>query len=180
MLSLLFAATPSITAQEHMTFMGIPINGTITEFQRKLETKGFKKNEYISRTLQNGIRTFNGTFASYPCFAEVLYSPKTKIVYQTSVATYNNDEERANNIYKDLKNLLDTKYQNIESKDTLANGLLIHSYGIKSSDDTHYIGEIYIFNKSFNCYGIDSNWVIIGYVDYENKNKLQLERLNDL
>ena len=45
----------NIMAQEHLTFKGIPIEGSMTEFCQKLKTKGF-----ISMGHENNITLFTG------------------------------------------------------------------------------------------------------------------------
>lgn len=47
----------SITAQEHLSFKGIPIEGSMTEFCQKLRTKGFSQ---IGR--ENNLTLFSGDF----------------------------------------------------------------------------------------------------------------------
>jgi ABC-type antimicrobial peptide transport system permease subunit len=48
---------------EHMKFAGIPLTGTIEQFQKKLVAKGFRINAKISQMLPVGTRSFVGTFA---------------------------------------------------------------------------------------------------------------------
>lgn len=55
-LTVLFAAI-NIMAQEHLSFKGIPIEGSMTEFCQKLRAKGF-----ISIGQENNITLFSGDF----------------------------------------------------------------------------------------------------------------------
>lgn len=48
---------------EHMKFAGIPLTGSIEQFQKKLIAKGFRLNAKISKLLPVGTRSFIGTFA---------------------------------------------------------------------------------------------------------------------
>ena len=41
LLSLLFCVTFYVNAQDHLTFKGIPIEGSMTTFCQKLKSKGF-------------------------------------------------------------------------------------------------------------------------------------------
>lgn len=168
------------SAQDHMAFMGVPIDGTISSFQSKIETKGFTKNSFISSKCPVGYRVFNGIFASYNCFLEVIYSPKTKVVFQCNVLFCDNDREKADNIYNDLKNLLKTKYQDYEQTDTLDNGKPLFAIGIKNENGIPYKGEIDLTKRHEEIYGITTNWIILGYQDKLNAFNNQIGRMNDL
>ena len=55
-LTLLFAAI-NVMPQEHLSFKGVPIEGSMTEFCQKLKAKGFTS---IGR--ENNITLFSGDF----------------------------------------------------------------------------------------------------------------------
>lgn len=63
-ISVLFALCVclSISAQEHMKFMGIPLNGTIDNFALKLKAKGVTYDAMKSRAMSPGCKLYNGTF----------------------------------------------------------------------------------------------------------------------
>ena len=48
---------------EHLKFMGIPLTGTITQFQQKLTAKGVTHDKKASATAPIGTRIFSGKFA---------------------------------------------------------------------------------------------------------------------
>lgn len=52
-----FFAAINVMAQEHLSFKGIPIEGSMTEFCKKLKTKGF-----VSIGQENNITLFSGDF----------------------------------------------------------------------------------------------------------------------
>lgn len=56
-ITLLFVAVINTMAQEHLSFKGIPIEGSMTEFCQKLKTKGFTQ---LGR--DNNVTTFTGDF----------------------------------------------------------------------------------------------------------------------
>lgn len=60
---LLVVAAFAQASNGHMKYMGIPITGTIAQFQAKLAAKGVKYNQQLSGMLEAGTRSFNGTFA---------------------------------------------------------------------------------------------------------------------
>lgn len=63
-LALVFA-TLSVMAQDHLSFKGIPMKGSITEFCKKLEAKGFKSQGTSSDGLSY---MFSGDFAGRNAF----------------------------------------------------------------------------------------------------------------
>lgn len=66
-LLLFIALVLSISAHAvHLEFMGIPINGSISNFQAKLIAKGCTLDKY-SKELPTGIRGFKGVFAGKDC-----------------------------------------------------------------------------------------------------------------
>lgn len=47
-------------SSRHLTFKGVPINGTLTEYVTRM-----KKNGFIHKGTKNGIAILQGEFASY-------------------------------------------------------------------------------------------------------------------
>lgn len=77
-LTVLFA-TIDIMAQEHLSFKGIPIEGSMTEFCQKLKSKGFTS---ISR--ENNITLFSGDFTGRQATVGVTATGDGKNVLQLS------------------------------------------------------------------------------------------------
>ena len=69
------------SAQQHMKFMGIPLDGTITTFTTKLQAKGVKISPNNSKS-GAGCRWFVGSFFGQSAEIYVYYNPTTKIVYR--------------------------------------------------------------------------------------------------
>lgn len=67
-----------IMQAKHLEFMGIPINGTITSFQTKLQAKGCTLSK-DNNQLPTGNRGFKGVFAGKDCNINVLYDHKTSL-----------------------------------------------------------------------------------------------------
>ena len=59
---MIFAIASSAQSNVHIKFMGIPVTGTIAQFQAKLVAKGCTYNKVASASISNGTRAFNGTF----------------------------------------------------------------------------------------------------------------------
>ena len=78
-LTVLFVAI-NIMAQEHLTFKGIPIEGSMTEFCQKLKTKGFTS---IGR--ENNITLFTGDFTGRKATVGVTATDDGKNVFAVVV-----------------------------------------------------------------------------------------------
>ena len=68
--------------QEHMKFMGIPLNETINQFQTKLSAKGVTVDVAANKTIGVGCRTFKGFFSGKDAQIFVYYDENTKVVYR--------------------------------------------------------------------------------------------------
>ncbi len=78
-ITLIFCLLTAIIVQaqtEHLNFMGIPLNGTITQFQTKLMAKGAKPDAKMNKELSAGCRMFKGEQDGYPNFLMYLKSDK--------------------------------------------------------------------------------------------------------
>lgn len=170
---------------EHLKFMGIPITGTITNFQTKLQAKGItlKKN---SNSYPTGIRAFHGVFAGKDCEILVWYNHRTKIVYRVIAVTDCPSLETAHSTFYYFKNLLIQKYD----------GQALTSDMIEDSTNDEYefdmmviqppiqegaecLGQINIQILDYDSYSIPYG-VAINYEDWENSSKNEENTLNDL
>lgn len=110
LLTLVIALVCCIAAQaKHLEFMGIPITGSISTFQTKLQTKGCTLFKYNNQ-LQTGVRAFNGVFAGKDCYIIVFYNHKTKQVYQVRVGIECSSLDDAQGTFNFYANLLEQKY----------------------------------------------------------------------
>ena len=95
---------------EHMKFAGIPLTGTIDQFQKKLVAKGFRLNKKKSKILPVGTRSFVGTFAGKQGNIAVYYDTDTKVVYGAKVYYDGMTEDRAEGELDNLRSILSAKY----------------------------------------------------------------------
>lgn len=95
---------------EHMKFAGIPLTGTIDQFQKKLVAKGYKIDTKMSQMLPVGTRCFVGTFAGKQGNIAVYYDADTKEVYGAKVYYDGMTEDRAEGEYESLRSILSAKY----------------------------------------------------------------------
>lgn len=95
---------------EHMKFAGIPLTGTIDQFQKKLVAKGFRLNSKVSKVLPVGTRSYTGTFAGKKGNIAVYYDSDSKTVYGAKVFYDNLSEDLARSEMNNLRSILSTKY----------------------------------------------------------------------
>lgn len=94
-------ATVSMVAQEHLSFKGIPIEGSMTEFCKKLRTKGFEVTEQ-----GNSLTLLSGDFTGREVTVGVNATDDGEIVYSVGVLFNPSTEWKilvnTYNYYKDL------------------------------------------------------------------------------
>lgn len=78
---------------QHLKFEGIPIDGTITNFQNKLATIGFNVDRIKSNNAPVGQRIFNGKFKGHNAEVTVYYGRKSKMVYKVEAVIESNKKE---------------------------------------------------------------------------------------
>ena len=112
LLSFLFAVFVILSAQaqsEHLKFMGIPLDGKISAFNKELQKKGFTLDEFAGKRL-DGTYIYNGIFAGERAQVFVSYDDKTKIVYQAAVVIKSYSKELVISKYEDMRDMLEEKY----------------------------------------------------------------------
>lgn len=94
---------------QHLKFEGIPIDGSITNFQKQLSSKGININNTKSKDAPIGQRIFNGRFHGYNSEITVFYGRKSKVVYKVEVVIVSKKKEV-------IQNILDKTLETIEKK----------------------------------------------------------------
>ena len=95
------------TPNNHLTFKGIPITGTVENFAQKMEAKGFRKIDSNKRCV-----VFKGEFAGYSeCEILVVKVPNRNVVYKV-VVLFPKESSWANleKEYNQFKDMLTNKY----------------------------------------------------------------------
>lgn len=100
---MIFAIASFAQSNVHIKFMGIPVTGTIAQFQAKLVAKGCTYNKVASASISNGTRAFKGTFVGNKVDIYVYYDTNTKIVYRTKAVVSGVSEDIAEQEYCILK-----------------------------------------------------------------------------
>lgn len=174
-LSLCFSAQA-----EHLKFMGIPLTGSITQFQNKLAAKGVTHDKKASAIASVGTRIFNGKFAGSNAQIVVWYDADTKIVYGTKAIYECYSTTTRDNKYNDIKDMLSTKYSEETSSEGYQDGH--DTFSITVTDDLGYsiIGLISLYCSQRDFPYDDTYLVHVEYIDAENYGKNQDSKMNDL
>lgn len=143
-LTVLFAAI-NIMAQEHLSFKGIPIEGSMTGFCQKLKTKGF-----ISIGSENNITLFSGDFTGRKATVGVTATDDGKNVFAVVVLFDPSGEwNTLVNTYDYYKDLYTRKY----GKPTISK----ENNPARSDSNTALMAEVY---QGTVVYG--SGWEVTG------------------
>ena len=100
----------SVQADEHLKFMGIPLDGTITQFQAKLAQKGVNHDIAESKTLPPGCRAFRGIFSGQKAKIGVYYDIASKLVYRAKAILLTDSKDICENKYNEFTRMLSNKY----------------------------------------------------------------------
>ncbi len=133
----------SVSAQQHLKFMGIPIDGNIEAFTAKLKAKGLTIDPN-NKNNKDASRWFNGTFFDYDAWFIVDYARKTKNVYQVMAKICSGEERKTcENVKNQIADVIKSKYIYRYEVSKSMNGDDIDVYYIYD-EQSNYIGEIYL------------------------------------
>lgn len=181
-LMLLLAASTNAGAQQHLKFMGIPLTGTIDQFQSKLAAKGIRPDKQFNRQSPFGTRMFIGMFTGKKCNIHVYYT-KSKTVYRAKAVYSDTDEEVADRYFDDIKQMLQSKYALEQSESgTTADGYPVFRIYV-TTDAGNYLGEIDLFKSKYtdSIYSYYTSYSVhVDYFDGANYSKQQNSNMDDL
>ena len=171
--------TMFLSAQaEHLKFMGIPLTGTITQFQQKLAAKGITYNKRISQAAPLGTRCFNGEFFGSRAYFVVWYDTDTKIVYGARAVLYFDNQSERDDKYEEMKPMLIQKYAEDELQENTKDGLEALQITVTDEEGNECLGYINLY-RTEEDYG-DIYHLHVQYLDHANFNENQKSLMNDL
>lgn len=159
------------SAQQHMKFMGIPLDGTVDNFALKLKAKGVTYDATKSKAAGSGGRVFSGKFMGENATISVLYNPKSKIVFSAAVEMQYPTVESAHIPFINLTESLKQKYPNATSEENIGpDGDVIGlAFNIPDETGENKIGFILQSLKTLSSgYGIS---ICLMYTDMDNFQK---------
>ena len=172
----------AVSAQQHMKFMGIPLDGTIDNFALKLKAKGITYDAAKSRALGPGGKIYNGTFMGEKATFMVFFNAKSRIVFGVSVELSYSSVKLARVPFTNIAEQLLKKYTNAEygaNKDSNGdiNGL---TFSIPNETNTEKIGVIIQTLDKSQSYLKDNCTINLMYTDVENFKKSEAINNEDL
>lgn len=174
-------------ANEHLKFMGIPINGTLESFTQKLVAKGMKRQLGWDNTV-----VFRGTFAGERnCEVYVNRVPSRNIVYRIVVCLPSRDTwDWLEKDYNEFKEMLTTKYgEPYKCSESFKEGTYVGSDYLKISAlkggkceyySTWDLNEGFIILEIFNADGSSDCCVRLVYIDLINGKLADSSKQDDL
>lgn len=165
---------------EHLKFMGLPLNGTITAFQSKLQAKGIKYDSKTSAGIKDPCRAFRGVFSGNDANIYVYYNEKTKVVYRAKAVIEYRNKETGESKFSDFKYNLKTKYANAYSYDGEQNNHPSFSLNVFDSKEERQIGTIDLYFTNAPYSFMDEVYLHVDYTDTPNKSVNEKNNLDDL
>ena len=168
------------SAQQHLKFMGIPLDGTVDNFALKLKAKGVTYDAAESKAADAGTRIFYGKFMGEKARFIVFYNYKSKIVFSAAVELNYPTVESAHTPFVNLNDQLQQKYPDATCKeytgpDGKTDGL---AYDIFDETGDNRIGFILQTLKAPSSgYGIS---IYLTYTDSDNFMKSEAINNEDL
>ena len=164
---------------QHMKFMGIPLDGTITSFTTKLQAKGISIHP-DNKKIDSGCRMFQGFFYGKTADIFVYYDAATKIVYRGKAVIEDSDYERLKNLYDEISYSIDQKYLGRHKEDTYKGYPSInYQIDLQTSAD-FYEGNIDLFFTDNGLTYYKSYYLHVDYFDEVNLRKHELSINNDI
>lgn len=191
LLSLLFVLTTLISfaqTSDHLTFKGVPIDGTLEEYVSKMKKGGFS---HLGTEDETAL--LNGDFAGYKnCYVGVSTLKQKDLVYKIAVIFPDKDTwSTLSNNYFDLKKMLTEKYgkpsEVVEKFDVPSYSQPRDDqdkmYKVKFDNCKYYSiwetdkGEIQL---SIDHNGVTNCFVKLAYFDKINSKKIKEKAIDDL
>lgn len=179
LIAILLLVLPLSMSAQHLKFMGIPLNGTITTFTTKLKAKGFKISPHNKDLV--ACRGFVGTFYNKEADVYVYYDDKSKGVYRAKAVIDNDDESRITSLMSELEVSLKKKYDTFSYPGTQDNhdSYRIPIFNDKADKLLGYIDLYISVYKAFE-WSDPSYSLHIDYIDYLNEESAQQSKEADL
>lgn len=178
----LMAITTLSSAQEHLRFKGVEINGTFKAFVANLQKKGCQAGENIFGTF-----IIKADFTGAEMFVYPLVTSQSQTVYAVVAGTAMYKEEVSLMAqYNELKSLLTQKYgEGVET--TIADGYYKNSINDLERGNAHNAilfqtekGKIYLYIHESGYQSIEAGSVNVQYIDKINEELKMKESAMDI
>lgn len=140
---------------DHLKFLGFPIDGTVNEYASKIKSKGFYVSPY-NEYAPKGLRIMEGPFLGKTRKFGLAYDKETNLMYAVTFAENFYNVKDAKVLYDKLVSLLREKYPNAifnPSVETDRDFISCCSFEIKEgtiSLSIYYKDSEYVFKMMYN------------------------------
>lgn len=166
--------------REYMKYMGIPLNGSITNFQQKLEAKGVKLNKVVNSKVAVGTRVFKGPFSGENADVYVYYNEKTKIVYRAKAVIEYPTKDIGERNFEKFSSMLKEKYLSGVVKDGEQEGHPALCMRVLDNNFEFTIGFVSMYISDANDYFDEHVYLHIDYEDEANSQSDKHTNMDDL
>ncbi len=175
-LFLIFITISGYAQINHMTFMGIPLDGKINKFEKALKNKGVKRYSYKDKTSSDNFRYYQGVFSGEQAKIVVYYVEDSKIVYRAKAVIECSSEDDVKEKFERFKLDLSTKYYQGDLTELEQDGFPAISLRIPSEDSAFDLGyiNVYVSKNLFSFY------LHIDYNDFINSAPIYRKKYDDL
>ena len=177
---ILMLALSVYAQEEHFKFLGIPLDGSIEEFEAKLCDKGFIR-EMESRESEINKRNYKGLFAGYDSDVMVEFNPRDRNVYSDCVKITRSDPKTILKLYEKFRDDYLQKYpENNYYEIDLEESVPSMAMWFNDSSNKKVIGQVTILAlpTMYEIFRYCS--LTITYTDMANKEKNDNSKLDDL
>ena len=168
----------SVCAQVgHLKFMGIELNGTITDFKTKLAAKGLTLSK-INNQYPTGMRVYDGIFSGEKAEIIVWYNPRSKQVYRAKAVISREGEDLIKQLKSSFEDKLDLKY----GTDSKSTNNVEDQYLHKFDQHSYFVGngsvDLFIVSTGYTSH--DTFYLHVDYKDLVNYTKNTADEMDDL
>ena len=176
-IALALVTTFAFAQNSHLKFMGIELDGSITDFQSKLYAKGFK-NSKLPFDKKNGIRIYDGTFMGEDATVVVFYNERSKQVRSAKPVIEKYGKIHIQDLFDEIEDKLDIKYgaENRETESVQDEYL----YEFKKTSFDLENGYIILSVSSLGYSDTGRFFLHIEYGDKQNSLKKTQDEMDDL
>ena len=177
-ISICLIATLSCLAQEgHMKFMGIELNGTISEFQTKLQSKEFVVSKQSSQ-YPNGMRAYDGVFSGENAQIIVWYNPRSKQVYRAKAVIERYGKDLVKQLMDKMKAKLDLKYGSECRYSEVVKDDHLQEFEQSSWEINNGTIDLFVVSTGYSAQ--NTFFLQVDYRDKENYLKNTMDEMDDL
>lgn len=176
-IALALVTTFALAQNSHLKFMGIELDGSITDFQSKLYAKGFK-NSKLPFDKKNGIRIYDGTFMGEDATVVVFYNERSKQVRSAKPVIEKYGKIHIQDLFDEIEDKLDIKYGAENRETELVEDQYLHEF--KKTTYTLENGFIILSAFSVGYSDIGDFYLQIEYADKLNNFRNTQNEMDDL